>query len=307
MNILNIETFLTIVETQSLSNASEKLFVSQSTISTRLNTLERELNTKLIKRQPGIKQVETTPKGEEFIPIAKRWMALGKDTTLWISKEPTLKLNIGSVDSLNIFMLPPLYKGIINSNPSLSINVSSHSSVQIFGLLESHEIDIGLVTRIIKSNSLLSKPIFSEQMVLVSSSISSNYGNLIHPQDLDIRKEIFLDWGPNFQIWHDYWWDPTEHINITVDTVGLITKFIEIPESWAIVPKTIAHAFEISQPIRISELLEPPDERIYYKLINRYPRPSSIKPLKIFEKHLSEYISKHPYLENINNDGEQSK
>lgn len=53
MNILNIETFLTIVETQSLSKASEKLFVSQSTISTRLNSLEKELNTTLKKGSLG--------------------------------------------------------------------------------------------------------------------------------------------------------------------------------------------------------------------------------------------------------------
>lgn len=299
MNIQNIETFLTIVETQSLSKASEKLFVSQSTISNRLNSLEKELNTLLVKRQPGKKFVELTPKGEEFIIIAKRWTALEKDTNTWIKKEPPLGLNIGSVDSINIYILAPLFNQIINDKPFLKIDISSHSSVQVFGLLESFDIDIGMTSRLIRSNSLLGEPVFSEGMVMVSSSVNSNYKAKIHPQDLDVKNEIFLDWGPNFQIWHDYWWDPTEHTKITVDTAGLILQCIDIPETWAIVPKTIAYAFKEKQPINISELLVPPDDRIYYKVIHRYPRPSTIKSLKMFDELLDEFIQKHPYLKVI--------
>lgn len=300
MNIINIETFLTIVETQSLSRASEKLFVSQSTISTRLNTLEEELNTTLLKRQPGKKIIELTPKGEEFITIAKRWIALEKDTAMWINKEPPLRLNVGSVDSLNIYVLTPLYMDIVNNIASFSIDISSHSSVQVFDLLESHDIDIGLTSRLIRSNSLLSEPICSEEMVLVSSSRFSNYGGIIHPQDLDVTKEIFQDWGPNYQIWHDYWWDPTEPIKIAVDTAGLILRFIDIPDSWAIVPITIAHAFETVHPIKISKLEIPPSERVYYKIIHRYPKPSSVEPLKIFQDYLHKFIKGHPYLKEVN-------
>ena len=300
MNILNIETFLTIVDTKSLSKASEKLFVSQSTISTRLNSLEHELNTKLLKRHPGKKFIELTPKGEEFIIIAKRWMSLEKDTNLWINKEPPLKLNIGSVDSFNIYILSSLLNNII-SNTTMNINVSSHSSIQVFDALESYDIDIGLTSRLIRSNSLLGEPIFSEGMVLISSSVHSNYSDVVHPQDLDKRKEIFLDWGPNFQIWHDYWWDPTDPIMITVDTAGLILKCINIPESWAIVPASIAHDFLSSQNIKVSQLQVPPDERVYYKVIHRYPKPSSIIPLKIFEDYMSEFIVNHPYLKEFSN------
>ena len=297
MNTLAIETFLAIIETKSLSKASEKLFVSQSTISTRLNSLEEELKAQLFKRHPGRKIVELTPKGEEFVTIAKRWMALQKDTAMWISKKPPLRLNVGSVDSLNIYLMTPLYKDIITSSPNFVIDVSSHSSIQVFDLLESHDIDIGLTSRLIRSNSLLSEPICGEGMVLVSSCKYSTYEDTVHPQDLDVGKEIFLDWGPNFQIWHDYWWDPTEPIRLTVDTAGLILKFIDIPDSWAIVPITIANSFEEIHPIKISNLKVAPDHRLYYKVVHRNPRPSSIEPLKIFEDYLDRFISQHPHLQ----------
>lgn len=296
MDILNIKTFLTIVETQSLSKASEKLFVSQSTISARLNALEKELNTTLLKRQPGKKLVELTPKGEEFIMIAKRWTALEKDTHTWISKEPPLRLNIGAVDSINIYVLSTLLNQMMSNGTPLTMDISSHSSIQVFDLLESYDIDIGLTSRLIRSNSLLGEPVFSEGMVLVSSSTNSHYKDKVHPQDLDVKNEIFSDWGPNFQVWHDYWWDPAEPKKITVDTAGLILQFINIPNTWAIVPTNIAHAFKNRQPVNISELLVPPDERIYYKVIHRYPKPSSINALKIFQELLEEFIRNHPYL-----------
>ena len=50
MNIAAIQTFLAIVETGSLARAASKLNVTQSTVTTRLKTLEATLGQKLINR-----------------------------------------------------------------------------------------------------------------------------------------------------------------------------------------------------------------------------------------------------------------
>ena len=80
MNISHIETFLAIIETRSFSKAAKRLHVTQSTISHRLASLENELNLQLVVRDQGISVVELTPKGEELIPIAQRWVTLWKET-----------------------------------------------------------------------------------------------------------------------------------------------------------------------------------------------------------------------------------
>ncbi|MBU5256695.1 LysR family transcriptional regulator [Tissierella praeacuta] len=299
MDISNIEAFLAIVETQSLLKASEKLFLSQSTVSNRLDVLEEELGVQLIKRYRGKRFITLTSKGEEFMPIARRWMSLKKDTNVWANQETSLKLNIGSVDSLNTYVFPPLFKKIISNESQLKINVSSHWSNTVFGLLESYEIDMGLVPRLIKTNSLVSEPIFSEKLVLVSDSLVSSFEDFVHPQDLDLAKEIGLDWGPAFQIWHDIWWDPNDSINIAVDTAGLIFNFIDIPGSWAIVTENIAHIFKNIQPIKISELIDPPPERTCYKIKHRNPLTRAIEPLKIFENNLNEFIKDNPFIKMI--------
>ncbi len=51
MDLFDIEIFLAIVETKSITGASEKLFLSQSTVSYRITKLEERLQTKLINRQ----------------------------------------------------------------------------------------------------------------------------------------------------------------------------------------------------------------------------------------------------------------
>lgn len=296
MNLLGIESFLTIVETQSLSKAAEKLFLSQTTITHRLNALENELNIKLVKRSQGQRYITLTPKGEEFVTIAKRWMSLQKDMEIWQTMEPKLTLSVGLVDSLSSYVFPPLFKNITKFETELSLKISSHWATTICKLLESYEIDIGFVSRLIKSESILVEPIFNEQMILVSSSSYSDFGDIVHPRELKKRKELKIDWGEDFQLWHDSWWDPSIPIDLIVDTSGLIFNLIDIPESWAIVPLTVAHNFEKIMPIKISRLSDPPPERTLYKIKNRFTNPSRRESLKIFEDYLKDFIQTHPYL-----------
>ena len=64
MNDEALETYLNIVKTHSLTKTAENMFISQSAVSNRLISLEKELNVKLIDRSPGQKGVVLTQKGE---------------------------------------------------------------------------------------------------------------------------------------------------------------------------------------------------------------------------------------------------
>ena len=70
MQLYDIVTFLTIANTHSITAAAKELFISQTTATHRLKSLENELGTTLIYRKRGQRGVELTPKGEAFIPIA---------------------------------------------------------------------------------------------------------------------------------------------------------------------------------------------------------------------------------------------
>ncbi|MFB0971646.1 MAG: LysR family transcriptional regulator [Neofamilia sp.] len=53
MNYLQIEAFMKIVEVGSMTKAADALFVSQSTLSDRINKLENDLNVELFSRGHG--------------------------------------------------------------------------------------------------------------------------------------------------------------------------------------------------------------------------------------------------------------
>ncbi len=76
----DINIFLALVEKRNLSKAASALYMSQSTLSHRLNMLEKELNATLFTRQKGHRTLELTPFGHDFIHIAERWTALWAET-----------------------------------------------------------------------------------------------------------------------------------------------------------------------------------------------------------------------------------
>lgn len=67
----DINIFLALVEKRNLSKAASALYMSQSTLSHRLNMLEKELNATLFTRQKGHRTLELTPFGHDFIHIGR--------------------------------------------------------------------------------------------------------------------------------------------------------------------------------------------------------------------------------------------
>ena len=142
MNQADIETFLMLVKTQSITKTAENLFVSQPTVSHRLKLLEEELGVSLMIRKKGYKKVELTNKGEEFIPIAQRWLSLMKETMLLKSSGEEMFLSIGSTDTLNSCILRDVYRYITHqSSLDLKLNISTHYSNVLYELLENHTIN----------------------------------------------------------------------------------------------------------------------------------------------------------------------
>lgn len=290
-----VDSFLAIVEMQSLTKAAEKLYITQSAISNRLNALENALGVQLVQREKGKRQITLTQKGLDFIPIAMRLNSIEKEIDSWVNTETYMSLKIGAVDSLNAYVLPQLYKSIISSEP-ICLNISSHWTNTLHTLLENHELDFGITTRLYKSETLIGQPIFQEKMVMVSNSNNSSYGDIIHPSELIVEKELKLDWGPDFQLWHDNWWSPTSRINLKLDTSALIFSCLDYDDSWAVIPECVAHHFEKKYTIKISQFDTPPPIRTIYKIVNRYPSPSLQEPIKLFENALHKFVAEHPYL-----------
>lgn len=291
MNLAEIETFLTIVNTKSITRTADLLFLSQPTVSHRLTSLENELGFPLVIRQKGHKQVELTAKGTDFIILAERWMSLWKETMELQCNQDSLLLTIGCTDSLNVAVFAPLYDRILNEQTKLDLNIESHHSSELYGLLGEHSIDIGFVYHKLHYKNIITEKIFEEKLYLVQSDQPSIPAPSVHTDELDPSLELFLSWDDNYQIWHDRWLSSASRPHIAADTITLLDRLWKKPGNWMVAPQSVILELSHYRPIFISELKNTPPNRVCYKIKHKYPKSTSKRAVEFFENALDEFLS----------------
>ena len=115
----HIETFLTVLNYGSISSAANILHVAQSTVSTRIQQLEDELGTPLFLRNKGQRNIELTPYGNAFVPIASQWTSLWRDSQNLKTLANINTLTVASVDAVNNYTFVPLFNDHINKFPNI--------------------------------------------------------------------------------------------------------------------------------------------------------------------------------------------
>ena len=291
MDLADIEMFLSIVNTKSISKTADTLFLSQPTVSHRLKLLEKELNCSLILRSKGFKQIELTPEGVDFIPIAERMVSLYKETRFLQSRRERTPLTIGCTDSVNVALLAPFYRQLILDGASLELNIRTHQSSELYGILDAHDIDLAFVYYQLYYKNILCERIFEEQMYLVQSSNPAVKKPLVHTEELDPTKELFLKWDDSYQLWHDQWLTNYAHPCLSADTITVLSKMWDPGEQyWIIAPESVIHELYSNHALYVSRLENPPPNRCCYKIKHRTPFVANEKAMNYFEKSLSEYL-----------------
>lgn len=277
MKYLEVKAFLAIVRLGNLTRASKSLFISQSTLSQRLNSLEDKLKVKLILRNRGRDYIKLTSTGEKFLKVALKMEELiteAKDLRTIQGEDPIV---IGAVDSVHNYVLNFLYPKVREQYRKTRLILRTHQSDEIYSLLERQEIDIGfpLQERIIQDFNV--NKYFQEKLVLIKKKETNPWGK-INNSDLNPEYELYINWGADFRTWHEKWWGTKGTRGSQVDTGSLLLRFMNHPENWAIVPLSMAKRFQESEDIDIRSLLEEPPMRTCYIAFNKnFDRKDIIK------------------------------
>jgi DNA-binding transcriptional LysR family regulator len=295
MNIDGIEVFLTVLQTKSISKAAEKLFLSQPTVSHRLKALESDLKTHLILRQKGSRNIELTYQGEQFIPIAEQWMSLYTDTQDIQNMSPHINLSIGCPDTLMTYFLPPLFMRLLNMETTMQLKILAYHSDELYKALDERKIDVGLGFYQMHYRNILSYPVFQEPFFLARRKRGTPRDVEIHPSKLDRKNEIYFYWCPEYQQWHDQWWDPAEKPHVEIDTASLIHHLMDKDELWMIGPRCILDSLKNDERLEVCRLAESPPERTCYLFTHRYPKPHHSKSMGIFRDKLAEYCAEQSW------------
>ena len=289
MQIHDIQAFLAVVHNKSISRAAEELFLSQSTITHRLKNLELSMDVTLIDRGRGMKSLYLTPAGEDFLLLAERWSALWKATENLKQQGDKMALSFGSVESLNLCVFPPLFMLLEQHIPKIRLEIHTQHTTDLYTWVERRQVDMAIVLRDIFSPNINIEPWLTSPMVVLKSSSPTDVdGKIMQNATLDANNEIYVPWGPTFQLWHDQWWAPICPSRIKITGPTLIFTLLKSPEQWAIVPMWLAQYATTLSTFTYYRLSDPPSEIVCYKITHKFPKPSTQRSLVVLTEYLDQ-------------------
>lgn len=288
-----IRNFVTVAKTQNITRTAEILYVSQSTVSHRLQLLEDTLGHPLVYRGRGKRVASLTEHGKSFLPIAEKWLNLWQETEAFRAEAPRQHLRIACVGSLATCLLSKFFMDFSVQNPNIHLSMQVLGSEEIYSQMNQSLLDIGIVLSNLPLQSLQIRPLLSEKMYCVCAN--SMYPNRKHIDTalLEPSCEILLDWGVEFKLWHDFRFPTMVTPKMEVNDVVLIRQALQSFDCWSIVPETVATPFVRQGVCRCLTLKNPPPDRVSYVLTPALPTHGTDELIRLFQNELDSFIANH--------------
>lgn len=137
------KVFYYVAVSLNFSEASRKLFISQSAVSQSIKVLEKKLGQELFLR--STKKVRLTPEGEvllRHVEPAINLLQKGEDRLLEYDSAAGGQLRIGASDTICRYFLVDYLKIFHSEYPKVHIKVMNQTSLKCVDLLESGQVDM---------------------------------------------------------------------------------------------------------------------------------------------------------------------
>lgn len=145
-NLKHLHYLITLYEEKHFHRAAERCFVSQSTLSTAIQTLEEQLGCQLLERDH--KTFLFTPIGHEIVDKARQILLQMSDVMEYANTTGDWqkgKLILGSIPTIAPFMFSDIVASINQSLPELSLQLREDTTVNLLQQLAEGQVDILLL------------------------------------------------------------------------------------------------------------------------------------------------------------------
>ncbi len=287
MDLHQLFVFTKVVEHKSFSKAAEDIFLSQSTVSSHIQALERNLNVNLFDRV-GRENI-LTPAGERLYQWALKLLLL-KDQAMLDIKEGATELRgmirIGASSVPGQFMIPKMVKKFRELYPNATFHVNQSSSKIVAEKVLNGSIDFGILGEKYENEKLCYIPLLNENLVLITSQQSEITGP-VEIQDLLSYPFIMRnsDSGTNsliekFLKKKQISKDQMNIVAFTENGQSLI-QFVLQDIGIAIISEMAAREYYDKRLLKVHEINEFNDERYFYLVYNQNKTQSMLSKLFI--------------------------
>ncbi len=169
MNQQNLLTFLTIIETRNLNHAAQKLNVTQSTVSARLNSLEEELGQPLFhRRKSGAELTSAGFKFERYATLmTDLWRQAKQETAL--PSEVAVVCNLGCHPELWSGIAKEFFQQIRDKEPKAALSIWQGEQDSLTRWLNTGLIDVAICYSPTLHENWTANILHRERLLLVSS------------------------------------------------------------------------------------------------------------------------------------------
>lgn len=145
LNYHHLFYFWTVGKEGSLRKASEKLHVSQPSISAQISALEEALEEKLFRRSGRTRVLTET--GEVIMDYAENIFSLGREMVNTVKHRPgkrPARIYVGVADSVPKFIAYEILRPVFQSRPTVQVICREGKVEALLGQLAAHRLDIVL-------------------------------------------------------------------------------------------------------------------------------------------------------------------
>jgi DNA-binding transcriptional LysR family regulator len=163
-----LKVFCTVAETKSFSKTSEIIHLTQPAVSLQIQALEEKYETKLFDRSSST--VTLTPTGEVLYKYSKEILTLYASAEKAIGKHTGLlkgSLTVGAGSNIGNYILPSVITDFKNIHSKIKIYLIVGNSKRVIELLNSGNIDIGLLEGDVSKQKMPVKKLLSDELLLI--------------------------------------------------------------------------------------------------------------------------------------------
>lgn len=232
MNITALQTFLAIVDTGNLVRASQKLNVTQSTVTARLKSLEEELGQQLLNRQKS--GTTLTPAGTKLLRYARIMTGLWRQARY----ETGLPAGLSSVCTFGcdreLWHGPgrAFFDGVVQGHPDMAVSVQQGGGRELGEWLASGLVDVILTYGASARGNQTVYALPPEELVLYSDR-----------EVTSIRadpKYIFVDHGEEYRRAHGETYHDAGIARVSFDSSFWALQFLLERGGSAYLPRALA-------------------------------------------------------------------
>lgn len=258
MDINLARTFLTVAETGSFIDTARKMCLTQSTVSSRIRSLEEQLDRELFERSKT--GATLTSAGEQFRKHALALVRVWQTAQIEVSKSDVHRdrLSVGAPRSLWDGFLLDWISRLRVDIPDIAVDASALDLSFLTQRMLDGTLDMAIMYRAVQLPGIVSEHLFDEEFVLVTSVKAG--------QRRRASDYVFFDWGDEFELDHATAFP--EHVNpglsLDVGAIGL-DYMLRTPSS-GYCPLRMA-----KKHIRRGRLRQPRARKFVYPVYMVYP------------------------------------